>query len=305
MRAYFGIQVSMLNRIIKGWGISPFIGYPLFVAFFLGGSWWLFYKSEQAAYFYVLLALFLPGKFAAIKRNEFLRICFGNTRYRIIRIVENMIAVLPFVIFLFFKQFFLLGLFLLSIAVVLSFFRPKPIFGKTIPTPFPKYLFEFIAGFRKTFLIVGLCYLLAGIGIAAENFNLGILALVLLFILMSSYYSEIEKEYFVWQYHFDGSHFLWEKIKTGLFGATMLASPVVLAMGIAFRHQLLWLLLFLSGGYVFLACIISMKYTCFPDSFGILQVIMLAAVFFFPPLLIVVIPYFVYQSIKRLNVLLK
>lgn len=305
MKTYFRTQASMLSRVIKSWGILPIVGYPLLIVLFFSVSWWLFSKSEYTPYIYVLLALFLPGKLAEARRNEFLEICFGTSKYRVVRLSENLIVVCPFVFFLFFKQFIYLGILLVGIALVFSLFRLKVRTQRSIPTPFPKHSFEFITGFRKTFIIIGLSYLIGGIAIAVGNFNLGIMALVLLFILLSAYYSEVEQEYFVWQYHVEGGRFLWEKTKAGFLCTAFLVLPLTLTMGVFFVQQLMWLLIFLLGGYLFLLCIIFMKYTRFPAPFGLLQVVMLAFGLLFPPLLIAIIFYFAYQSIKQLNVILK
>ena len=84
----------------------PFVGY-LFVLLillaFVGLSMSLFYRTTFAPYMYVLISLSLTSNLNEIKRNDFLKICFGNERYIKLRVFENLIIALPFVIFLIYE----------------------------------------------------------------------------------------------------------------------------------------------------------------------------------------------------------
>jgi hypothetical protein len=125
---------------------------------FVGLSMSLFYKTTFAPYLYVLISLYLTSNLSEIKRNDFLEICFGNERYRKVRILENLIVALPFVIFLIYKQQFYPGIFLLAFTVLLALSKFKMSYSMTIPTPFYKKPFEFTVGFRNTFFMFFIAY---------------------------------------------------------------------------------------------------------------------------------------------------
>ena len=55
MKYYFTLQYKMLNRHLKAFGLPPIIGYILAIIFFIGGSVYLFYKTEYAAYIYRIM----------------------------------------------------------------------------------------------------------------------------------------------------------------------------------------------------------------------------------------------------------
>ena len=67
-----------------------------------------------------------------------------------------------------------------------------------MPTPFSKNPFEFTTGFRRTLLIFPLAYALTVIAINVDNLNLGIFSILLIFLIVLSFYSKPEEEYYVW-----------------------------------------------------------------------------------------------------------
>ena len=102
MKEYFKLQYIMTMRKLSDY-FPPIVGY-LFVLLiffaFVGLSMSLFDKTSFAPYLYVLISLYLTSNLSEIKRNEFLAICFGNERYIKVRILENIIMAVPFVVFL-------------------------------------------------------------------------------------------------------------------------------------------------------------------------------------------------------------
>ena len=105
-------------------GSRPIVGYllALFILLaFIGLSMLLlFSKITFAPYIYVLISLFFTSKLSEIRRNDFLKICFGNERYGKIRMLENMIIALPFVIFLICKRQFYLTILLIVITILIT-----------------------------------------------------------------------------------------------------------------------------------------------------------------------------------------
>ncbi len=58
-----------------------------------------------------------------------------------------------------------------------------------------------------------IAYVLAIIAVKVDNFNLGIFALVLIFLTIFGYYLKPENEYFIWVYNCTPTKFLIEKNK--------------------------------------------------------------------------------------------
>jgi len=109
MKEYLTLQYKMTKRKLSD-GSRPIVGYLLallILLVFAGFSVLLLYSEMTfAPYIYVLISLFFTSKLSEIKRNDFLKICFASG-YRKIRILENLIIALPFVIFLVCKQQFM------------------------------------------------------------------------------------------------------------------------------------------------------------------------------------------------------
>ncbi|PZF73667.1 ABC transporter permease [Taibaiella soli] len=282
----------MTNRWFKDAGIHPLIGYVLAMAAFVGISAYLFYKTPYAVYVYPLLALSLAGKLSELKRNDFLSQCFPKRKLNQLRITENVLAVLPFVFFLCYKQYFLFACVLPLFASLLAFARFRTTANITIPTPFAKKPFEFIVGFRNSFYLFLLTYAVSLIACFVGNFNLGLFALMISFGVCLFFYVKPEHEYFVWSYKLDGRQFLLRKIATALLHVSVIVLPIVLLLGCFFYHDIGMLLLFLAIGYAFLIYMIVAKYAAYPSEMSLMQTILLAVCIAMPLFLIVLIPYF-------------
>ena len=206
----------MTNRKFKDAGFSPLLAYILLTALFVALSITLFQKTAFAQYFYFLLALNLIGNLSDTRRAEFLKITFGDIQLKKIRITENLICSIPFLVFLLYKQLFISAGLLLVMVTILALVNFRTTFNFTIWTPFSKRPFEFTAGFRNTFYIFFSAYVLTIIAVLVNNFNLGVFAMLLVFATTLSYYSKPENEYFVWIHDLKPTVFLLSKIKTAL-----------------------------------------------------------------------------------------
>lgn len=295
----------MLNRRFKDAGFEPALAYLVLTATFIALSLFLFHKTEFAQYFYLFVALTFTAKLSETKRSEFLKMVYKKPDYRKIRIVENLIVALPFLIFLLYQQHVVSALILAVFSILLALTNFKTALNITVPTPFYKKPFEFTVGFRNTFYLFPLTYLLAGISVSVHNFNLGIFSMLLVFMIALTYYSKPEHEHFVWIYKRTAQQFLFEKIKTALWYSSLLVAPIVLILGIGFYQNTTLLLLFLLAGYGFIIGIIVAKYAAYPNEMGLAQGIPIAISLSFPPLLLLIIPFFFSQSINKLKRLLK
>lgn len=305
MKSYWALQVRMINRKFKDAGFEPLLAVFILVAGFIVFSWYLFSKTSLAAYIYVLLALSLTGNLSAQRRTEFLKICFGDKALKKIRLTENLLCTLPFIIFLLIKQCFIPAASLLALSTLTALVHFRTPSSVTIWTPFSKKPFEFTTGFRNTFYIILGAYILTGIALWVNNFNLGVFALLLVFAICSGYYTTTENEYYVWIYPVPAKTFLLKKIQTGLLFSAALAFPPAIALALFYVEHLGLLLLFVLCGWAFLIAMIVTKYSAYPGEINIPQAVLLALCVLFPPLLLILIPYLFKQSKNRLNRILQ
>ena len=215
MKEYFKLQFVMIKRKLSD-GYHPIVAYlllSLIALVFIAFSIFLFYKTTFAPYIYVLVSLYFTSKLSEIKRNDFLKICFGSVQHRKVRILENLIIALLFIVFLVYKQQFYPIAILVAITVLIALLNLKTTYNVTIPTPFYKKPFEFTVGFRNTFFMFFIAYSLAIIAVIADNFNIGVFSLMLIILTVLCYYLKPENEYYVWSYSLTPVKFLIEKIK--------------------------------------------------------------------------------------------
>jgi hypothetical protein len=305
VKEYFELQYRMTNRRFKDTGFEPLLAFVLLTVGFVGISIYLFNKTEFAVYVYLLSALTLIGNLSEIRRTDFLKICFGDTQLKKIRITENLIFSTPFFVFLLYKQLFLFAILLLALTAILALVNFRTTLNFTIWTPFSKRPFEFTTGFRNTFYLFFAAYSLTFIAVSVTNFNLGVFAMLLVFATTLSYYLKPENEYYVWTYNLNPKGFLFSKIRTGILFSSLLALPIVLFLSVFFYQNIGLILLFFIVAWAFLTAIIVTKYSAYPDEMNIPQGVLLALCIKFPPMLIVLIPYLFKKSENRLNSLLK
>lgn len=291
----------MLNRKIIDFGIPLLIAYSLIPVVFILLSKYLFSKLEFASYVYTLLAVGFISKTNEPKRNDFLKSVFSTKNYLLLRVLENFIWNIPFLAFLLYKGQFLFVLALVSLSISMALVNVTINTNFTLPTPFGKKPFEFIVGFRKTFFLFPVAYLLTGISISVNNFNLGVFSMILICLVCISYYSKPENEYFVWNFNTSPKVFLQKKIKTSLTNFTLLSIPTVIGLAVFFTEDIVVLIGLFVLCNIYLLTIVFAKYAAYPNEMNLPQGILIALSLMFPPLLVGVIPYLYAQSIKNLN----
>jgi len=301
MLYYFSLQFRLVNRHLKDFGLQPAVGYILAYLTFTGLSVFLFMRTEFAGYIYAAIALSFTGRLSESARNRFLKSCFSARDFYRIRVLENMLVVLPFAVFLLFQSLFLVSAFLLFSSVLMVFINFNQTLNFTIPTPFYKKPFEFTTGFRNTFFLIIFAYFLTIMSVTTGNFNLGIFALILVLFICMSYYTNSETGYYVWIFSLSPGKFLWHKIRIAYSYASMLCLPVCLALSVFFPSNAAAIAGFISLGYLYMVVVILAKYSAFPDKINLPQFLIIAFCISFPPLLLGVIPNFYSKSINSLR----
>jgi hypothetical protein len=221
-----------------------------------------------------------------------------------IRILENTILCLPFVLLLLYKSCFLEASMLFLCSLLLSLFTLQSAFHFTIPTPFSKNPFEFSTGFRRSFFLFPIAYALTFMAIKVDNFNLGLFSMLLIFLVAMSYYPTPENEFFVWVHADSPKSFLKKKMTVALSYVMLLASPILISLLIFYPMEFEKTLLLLLIGILLLLTIILAKYTAYPTEMNFPEVIKITLCLFFPPLFVVMIPYLYFKAGANLKYIL-
>jgi len=290
---------------MKDMGIHPTFGIILGILLFFGLSKVLFFKTEYAIWIYPVILISVLFRLSGVERNNELQNIFSGKKYLSLRIGENLLLSVPFHVYLVFEMEFLVLLLTFPIAIGFTFIKSKRLWNRTIPTPFKKFPFEFIVGFRKTIWFIIIAYFLIGKAIQVDNFNLALFGLGLVFLICMSYYRLPEPSHFVWIYSYRTKNFLRKKFMTSVICVSILLVFGLLSVFIAFPQNWYITLAVYLGGYVLLGSIIVAKYSAYPNEMNIPQGIFYAISLMFPPMLLIAMWIFYSQSKKRLDPILE
>lgn len=305
MKFYFELQYRLLNRQLAESGMPPLFAGLLVAISFVVISQYLILKAPYSSWMYAMFPVVFAFAFNGTERNVFLKSCFSDKLYYQIRMVENIILALPFSLMLAVNGKFLIAFVALIISYLLTFIKVSTKNAFTLPTPFYKFPFEFLVGFRKAFLWVLLVYIICGIAIAVQNFNLGVVALIVIHLTCASFYFQPENHFFVWCYSMTSTEFLFNKIKILLLYTTFLTLPILIAMAVAFYDQYMVLSIVQMIGCLTVIASLLSKYVYFPRSLPIPDAILFLLGVIFVPSVLVFIPYFYVKSRGNLKAILK
>lgn len=305
MNYYFHLQYQRIQRKLEAFGVQPLLGMVLGVLGFIVLSKFLFYKTTYADWIYVIVAISVLVNLGEQKRNDFLRNTFPVRQFWQVRILENSLFALPFLLYLLYEGNYWLASGLLIIATLLANFTFRRIIHFTIPTPFEKFPFEFIVGFRKFFLLIIIGCFLTFQAIQVGNQNLGFFSLGLQFFIALAYYNQPENPYFVWIFKGTSQQFLGRKIVDGLICSSIITFLVFSSLVFFFSEHWLILVGIQIFGYVLLIAIILAKYSAFPSEMSLPQILIYTISLIFPPLFLLSIPMFYKQANQKLKPFLK
>jgi hypothetical protein len=305
MKYYFELQCRRVLRMIRDLGVNPYVGLMSGIVLFVIMSVLIFKKVSFPQYIYPSLALLYLIPLGNNSRNEFLKITFLEKHYFMIRMLENLISILPFCIFLFIQKQYLISILTGSVAILLSIFNKVTRPDFVIPSPFSQKPYEFTTGFRRSYILISAIFILTAIAIYYKNFNLGIFALLILFLVCCSFYSVHDPIFYVWIHAQSPEKFLRNKIKSGLIYCSCLSVIIALTLFIAWPGMGIWILAVSLIGFLYLIVVILSVFANYPAPSTVSHKFQLAFSMLCPPLLLFVIPNLYYQALRRLNVYLK
>jgi hypothetical protein len=302
LRPYFELQYHRLHRWMLDAGLPVWLGYVLGSVLFVFGSFLLFQKTEYAAVIYTLIAVQLCLALGEVNRTTFLKIHYSESLYLWLRRVENSLVAFPFALFLLAKGYPLFAVMVGGAAFLLASLAFRQRWSWVLPTPFSRRPFEFSMGFRGTWHLILLAYFLVGMAVWVGNFNLGIAALLFLFLVFSGYYTWQEPIIYVWYHRGTPINFLQRKAVEAWMHATVGVIPLVAALVFVFPEKGIIVLLALLLGYVLVGTMLLAKYAAYPASIGLKQGILIALGLYPPILLLLVAIYFYRVAKKQLNI---
>lgn len=305
MRYYFEIQVKRLKRKFVELGINPYLGLTLATIIFFSFSKYLFYRTSYAKFIYVLVGISFILKLGEKNRNDHLTSIFPKKKFILIRILENIILAFPLLVYLLYEENYLMILVLSIFSILIAPINFKHNFNLKIPTPFKKFPFEFIVGFRKAYFLYMLSYFLCYKAIQVGNFNLGLFSLGVVYLISMLFFFRSENSYFVWIYSVNSKIFLFKKILSSFICSSIIAVPSFVILLFFFKTNYLLILGVVLFGLILLTSIIFAKYSTFPNEMNLPQGILYGVSIWFPPLLIITIPYFYIQSKRSLELILE
>lgn len=304
VKYYFELQIKMLGRQLKDYGVHPIVAIVLGLLAFVLLSFYFYTRIENASYFYPLISVLFLCQFITGERNTFLSNLTKKKDFLTIRLLENLAVVLPFVVFMLYKGDWLQAIISLVIASALIFLKLNQSINLAIPTPFGRRPYEFLVGFRVFFLLLVVVFILFGIGLFVANYNLSLFCIVLVFWICMGFYAKQERKYLVWIHNVNARKFLADKVKTALLYGSLLCLPLAIILIIYNPTEFYLVLIAQLVGAIYLIAAVFGKYAAFPDQMNIAGGILFGIGFCFPPFLLIVIPIFYKQSLKHLEKIL-
>ena len=300
MKFYLRLQFTLINRAIRDFGMNPAVGYVLILAAVAGLGEVAFARlPTYAPYIIALFCVWVMMNLARKERAEFLHITFDKETKRKIRIIENLIVAVPLVLLLLVHNQYITAAVLSTVSVLMAFVNINPK-SFVMPTPFSKKPFEFSVGFRNTFLVLLLLYVVAVIAVCVNNLNLGLFIIFALCFIASSYYLKPENEFYVWIFAESPRRFLWRKIINALKNTVLLTLPIIIMLTSTNPSEWWQILLITAVGLLFMTTSLLAKYSVYPEQAGFLETFFIFAIFI-PPFVLVVIPFLYFRSIRRLK----
>ena len=301
MLFYWRLQYFRIERWFREQGLHPLLGVLCAAVFFVALSVLLFQKTVIASWLYGFILLSILVTLGDKTRSDHLRNIFSKRQYAVLRLCENGLLSLPFVLFTLFQQEYIMANGYILTALAIAIVRIDVAWNRTIPTPFKKYPFEFITGFRKYLVLIILTYFLLLKAIQVDNFNLAAFTLVSVFLISVSFLTSPEHPYFVWIHSDCSRKFLKKKCIMAAVCGGILSIPHTVIIAFFFTDQWREIGLILSGGLLFLIAVVLAKYASYPKEMGVGQAFFLALCFVFPPFTLMAIWIFYKQSTKRLT----
>ena len=305
MNYYLNLQYQRLLRTSSENGSNFHFGLLIIISLFSAGSIALFHYLDWAAVIYLIVQLILLNAVGNPRHNSILNHLFDRKTHFQIRIIENFVFSLPFIVFFAIYNQIPYLLLSLSATIVLSGSKGISWSSRPIPTPFPKKPFEFTSGFRLNWLIFALIFCVSIISISVDNVNLGIVCVFLSNLICTRVYAKHEPEEILWLSNTGPSAFLMQKMKLGALQSLVLTLPFAIVLTVFYPEMFHIILIAEALGLLYIVTSLFAKYAFYPDENSLTGGFLLAFSVLLPPALMITIPYLYRTAKSNLQSLLK
>ncbi|VTR44677.1 hypothetical protein [Sphingobacterium thalpophilum] len=297
---YLKLQYRLLSRHIKDTGLPVVAAFLLLLA--------LGYAVYHALAQYPIFGCYaiVLGNFQMLflltekNRNDFLKNTFRKVDFHKIRLWENSLLILPSLIILLLHDQWWYVCLIAILSIVFAFLSFRT-FGRSIPTPFTKQPFEFIIGFRRSYLLLLVLYVLASIGFYVANPNLVLFCVACIALTCICYYQLPEPIFYLWNDHHTAKGFLMRKLGRGVLHCLILTIPLLLIFVLFFPADWFNAGIVLAGILLLLPFAITLKYVAFPREINFPEVFVLILCFSFYPLILALLPFYYIKAISNLK----
>lgn len=264
----------LFGRRIRNFGLHPIFGFLLLsiILFVLPAFLLESQKYYAPLYFCSGLISFIPLN--KKERCDFLKNCHLKKYYYLTRCVENIIVSLPYMIIFIIHQKYIYAFSIFVFAILTLFLSLKRI-SIIIPTPLSKSSFEYILGFRCSFVLIFGLYFICFKAAVYQNIALGLISLIFLFVIFMGYFFYAEPDYYVWIYKLSPRDFLNRKTNYMLRNTLILTSLPASLLCISFPQDILLVLYFFVHGLCSLMCSILLKYYKYPAPMNVGEALLL------------------------------
>ncbi len=304
IRSHFDLQLTRYERASTRFGINPWLSYFIISIIFSVLSVIILLRGSLEQWEYIVPALILMFLISDADRLKFYKKIYSQKIYHQIRLIENFLISIPFILFLILFKAFIPGIALIILTLMASLFSNTVSSSIYLPTPFYKYPFEFAAGFRLSYLFIILLYIIFTIAAVVNNSYLGIFIFVITALSTTFYYQTQEAVYFIWIHKMSSQEFLIHKLKIALSYTFLTTLPMLITSIIIWPSMILWLVLWLIFALLFIASTIMAKYSMYPYIFNLPIALALSISFVIPPFLLVLFPYLFRRAANNLKPIL-
>jgi len=293
---------TLLERQLAIWRLAPWLIYGLVPVVFFLLCLMLVERSEHLSWAIVAMGLSAVSRLSGQARNDFLRGLFRGGEYRRIRLAENGLLLLPFVVFLLVKGFWAQTLVLGIVGMSSVWWIAR--FARALPPPFSRRPFEFTVGFRRYWWLLLIAGVLLYQGVRVMNFELSMFAAVLVMLAGSMFLSPLEPGEFVSVHTLTPKAFLHGKVRLLCGQLFLLVLPFLLTVAAVFPGYWLTILIIVVYGYVFFLLNLVIKYAIFPKVAHVGHAIIITFGMIFLPFGLYQIYLFYRRALVRLEILL-
>jgi hypothetical protein len=304
MRDYFLLQKTLLERQLRALELAPWVVYLVAPVLFFCLGWLLLGRGDWAVWLVVFMGASTVNLLGTMERNDFLRGLFLKGDYRKIRLIENGLVVLPFVLLLLVRGFWGAAAGAGGVGLAMSVLTSRGWNAWVLPTPFSRNPFEFAIGFRKYWWMLLIALFLLVMGIRADNFELSLFAYFVTVFIGCQSHANPEPGFFVWIHTFTPEAFLRRKITLAIKHQLILCLPFLLAVLFFFPGQWMVCLVGLVLGLAYLVLWLTVKYSVFPNEIDIGQAFVIALGMIVFPTMLVIVPVFYARAKRRVALLL-